>query len=696
MRHWLALVSSGGLVIAALCGPVVGARGQAAESTQAVDPEVSTEEATAEAVSLDAPLPGALSPRNASYSIDARLDPDSHTLTGREIVTWRNISPRATSELRVHLYYNAWRNSESTWMRERRLAGSTALATRPANDWGWIDVTRVRLLSTEGPLDLTDLTQFIAPDDGNEADRTVMRIPLAAPVEPGAVINVELEWVSHIPRTFSRTGVLGDYFFIAQWFPKLGVLEESGWNCHQFHAGTEFFADYGNYDVRLTVPTGWVVGATGLERDRRDDTNGTTTHRYYQEDVHDFAWTTSPDFVEHTANFEHATLPDVAIRVLLQPEHVGQADRHVEATRATLKYYGEWYGPYPYGHITVVDPPWRSGTGGMEYPTLFTAGSRWLTPATVTQPEGVTVHEAGHQFWYGMVGNNEFEHAWMDEGINTFSTARVIEQEFEPNHVVVRYFGGFIPWALDDVPRSRATDGNRLSGYRSAAESDVQSTASYRYFPATGGRITYNKTALWLHTLERYLGWPTLQRTLATFFDRWKFRHPTPDDFFAIANEVSRRDLSWFIDQAYRSSNTFDYGVQDLTSMTASGRGFFARDDRSEFEAETDSQGRYRTTVVVRRYGEATFPVEVLTVFEGGAELREHWDGIARWKTYAYESKSRAVYTRVDPERVLLLDVDYTNNSRTLAPRSAQAATKWSLTWMIWLQELLITHAFFV
>ncbi len=698
MRRVLVAVLTGTILFAVWLDPALDARGSAfqAAATQEPSETVETDADSEEPAPLDAPLPGARSPRNASYTIDVRLDPESRTLTGREILTWRNISSTETSELRFHLYYNAWRNSESTWLRERALAGNRRLATRPAEDWGWIDVTRVRLLGAGAPLDLTDRIQYIAPDDGNEADRTVMRVPLAAPIDPGDSLNIELEWTSHIPRTFARTGAIGNYFFIAQWFPKIGVLEDDGWNCHQFHSGTEFYADYGVYDVRLTIPTAWVIGATGQERERRDNTNGTTTHRFYQEDVHDFVWTTSPDFVERTANFEHPTLPDVGIRLLLQPEHVAQADRHFAATRATLKYYGEWFGPYPYGHITVVDPAWRSGTGGMEYPTLFTAGSRWWAPADVTQPEGVTIHEAGHQFWYGIIGNNEFEHAWMDEGINTFATARVIAQDFEPNYVVNRYFGGFVPWVLRDLPRSRATDGNRLSGYRRAAESDVPATPSYRYWPGTGGRITYNKTALWLHTLERHLGWPTLRQVLATFFDRWKFRHPGPDDVFAALNDVAGRDLTWFINQVHRSSNVFDYGIAELTSEPAIGRGYFETSDSPGFQAQTETQGQFRTTVVVRRYGEATFPVDVLVIFADGEEQRESWDGVARWKMYTFEGQSQAVQAHVDPDRVLLLDVDYTNNSKSLEPRGPEAATRWALTWMTWLHDLLLTHAFFV
>ena len=358
------------------------------------------------------------------------------------------------------------------------------------------------MATTNSPIaDLTSRKHFISPDDGNPDDATVLAVPLPEAVPPGGSVSVEVRWNARVPRTFARTGRIGNFFFVAQWFPKLGVLQDTGWNCHQFHSSTEFFSDYGVYDVKLTVPKTWIVGATGIERERtviplNTDANDNAVHRFYQEDVHDFVWTTSPDYVERTASFEHPTLPPVAIRLLLQPEHLAQADRHFAATRAALRYYGEWYGAYPYGHITVIDPAYQSGAGGMEYPTLFTAGTRWLVRSAVTTPEGVTVHEAGHQFWYGIVGNNEFEDAWMDEGFNTFSEARTIATAFHPEYYSRRYFGGFIPWSFPDIQLSRETDDNRLESYREVAKQDAQSTPSYEYFPTSGGGITYSKTAL--------------------------------------------------------------------------------------------------------------------------------------------------------------------------------------------------------
>jgi hypothetical protein len=201
----------------------------------------------------------------------------------------------------------------------------------------------------------------------------------------------------------------------------------------------------------------------------------------------------------------------------------------------------------------------------------------------------------------------------------------------------------------------------------------VPSTPSHKYFPATGGSITYNKTALWLNTMERWLGWPMLQQILATYFEGSKFRHPKPDDFFAVVNEVTRRDVGWFFDQVYRSSNVFDYGVQELTSTR---------------EGEL-----YRTNLVVRRYGEAIFPVDVVITFRNGDRITEGWDGADRWRLYTYDRPMQAVSAQVDPNRVLLLDVNHTNNSKALEPRGHAAATKWSLKWMVWLQDCMLSWA---
>jgi len=626
------------------------------------------------------------SPRNANYEIDVRLDTDARTLRGRETIHWRNISGQPTTELQFHLYWNAWRDAESTWLRERQLAG---LYTKPqGNAWSAIDVSSLRVHGGSGEwADVTSQSRFIAPDDGNPRDRTVMSVPLPFTIGPEATIDVEVAWTSTIPRPFARTGYIEDYFFIAQWFPKVGVLEDRGWNTHQFHSATEFFADFGVYDVAITVPSRFIVGASGREMSRSNSADGTATYRYHGEDIHDFAWTAAPDFIDLTKRFTHPTLPSVDMRLLLRPEHRSQADRYFAAAAATLKYYGEWFGAYPYGHVTIVDPAFQSESDGMEYPTLFVGRANWLDPPHVQTPENVTVHEFGHQWWYAMVATNEFEHAWMDEGFNTYSTARAMDEWFHPNRVALRYFGGFVPWTFDDIPHARL-DNDRLDGYRLYAETDPPWVPTFTYWPGTARFITYNKTALWLHMLEKQVGWPTMQRIMSSYFERWKFKHPKPADFFDTVREVTGRGYVTFFDEVYRSSNTFDYGVQEFTSEKIE-----RIDGRSNNTRPTTDL--YRTTVVIRRYGESTFPVDVVTTFENGERKKESWDGQDRRVIYTYERGSKAVSVQVDPDRVLLLDVNYTNNSRTLAPRTRAASMKWALKWMTWLEQVMLTYGFF-
>ena len=189
--------------------------------------------------------------------------------------------------------------------------------------------------------------------------------------------------------------------------------------------------------------------------------------------------------------------------------------------------------------------------------------------------------------------------------------------------------------------------------------------------------MTYAKPSLWLHTLERALGWTTVQQILSTFFDRWKFKHPKPGDLFQIANEVSRRDLTPFFDQVYRGSAVFDYGVESVSSE------------------ETDDE-LFLSDVVVRRYGDGIFPVTILVTLANGEQRRFAWDGGGRWHRVTIEHASRVVTAQVDPDQVLLLDTNFTNNSFTTEPRGGRAATKWAAAWMVWLQDQLLTWAFFV
>lgn len=627
----------------------------------------------------------------ANYDIDVTLDPAARTLTGSETITWRNPGAIPAYSIRLHLYWNAFRNTNSTWLKQRQLAGDDALGAAPEGDFGYTNVTAVTQLQADGSEAPLPNFRHISPDDQNRDDRSLAAADLPTAVQPGETMRLKVAWTGRFPRNFDRTGAIGNYFFVSQWFPKLGVFGDGGWTARQFFANSEFFSDFGRYDVRVTVPSGYIVGATGVEQSRTP-AGDRITYRYVEDNVHDFAWTASPDFVERTQRFEHAGLPPVNMRLLLHPDKTHLADRHFAAAAATLRYYGEWFGPYPYTALTIVDPAFQSDSEGMEYPTLFTAGSRWLSPRNSNDPEYVVIHEAGHQFWHGLVANNETEHAWLDEGINEYADSRLQSVAFQPNYLLQRFFGGFIPWQYRDIALQRATDTNWMNTYRRHADRDALGTPTFLLWPGTHQSLSYHKAALMLHTLERRHSWEVMQRVLSTFFRRWIYKHPTPDDFFAVLNEVTGQDHAWFVEQVYRNSYVFDYGIERLASEHIAWRGL---NDKNAFEDQTLDK-LYRTTVVARRLGSGQFPVDVLVTFSDGHQERERWDGRARWQNYSYDRPARAVSAQVDPERVLLLDTNFTNNSKTLEPAADRAATKWSLRWMIWLQDLLMTSAFLV
>ena len=398
--------------------------------------------------------------RVVSYSIDVSLDPATHTLTGIEHVTWHNPSSGAVPDLWFHLYLNAFRNTKSTFLREsgRQLRGVEI----PVDGWGWTDITRMTLANG---IDLLHGATPMAPDDGNADDKTVLRTALPQPVPPGGDVALDIAFTARLPRVFARTGYAGEYYLVGQWFPKLAVYEAAGvrgraaggWNCHQFHANSEFYADYGRFDVRITTPQRFVVGATGHLESTERHGGGTVTHRFVQDDVHDFGWTASPTFVDVKDSFvasrevseadyaaaarlvgrpiDEMRLSDVGIRLLMQPSHMPQAPRLLRSIRAAIKEFGLWYGRYPYPTLTIVDPPYGGlGSGGMEYPTFITGGTSVLLNhwpfENIHLNDEVLAHEYGHQFWYGLVGSNEFEEAWLDEGFDSYSTGRLVGRLF--------------------------------------------------------------------------------------------------------------------------------------------------------------------------------------------------------------------------------------------------------------------------
>ena len=239
------------------------------------------------------PCFAAMSKHIVDYRIKAKLVPEEKAVIGYEILTWLNNSDTPVSELQFHLYLNAFKNNRSTFLKER---GGISQNIKPdKQNWGYNEIRKIKI---KNGADLTSAVEYIQPDDGNKDDQTVMRVLLPEPVLPHKKIILEIEFDAKLPTIFTRAGFENDFCMASQWFPKIGVLQEGKWNCHQYHRSSEFFADFGVYEVEITVPEEYVVGATGKRVNEVNNQDGTKTYIYYQEDIHDFAWTACPDFVE--------------------------------------------------------------------------------------------------------------------------------------------------------------------------------------------------------------------------------------------------------------------------------------------------------------------------------------------------------------------------------------------------------------
>ncbi len=683
-----------------------------------------------------------------NYKIDARLDPQAKTIKGHEVIVWKNHTNDTIPDLQFHLYLNAFKNNKSTFMKEGGAESRRVRFRNKADSWGY---EQVHLIKVDGT-DLTGKIEYIQPDDGNKDDQTVMRVVLPKPIPPHGSVTIEIDWTSKLPHVFARTGFHDNFFFVAQWFPKPGVYEgpgdrhrtTGGWNTHQFHMSTEFYADYGTWDVNLTVPSDYEIGATGDQRSAKQNSDGTTTYNYYQEDVHDFAWTTQPKSQmmkivrmfnpdEHVTSAEYAAwakkanvsldeikLQPVKVTLLIQREHAWQADRHFRAVFAGIKWYGLMFGKYPYDVATAVDPPYGGdGAAGMEYPTFFTCGTEYWPGAMGGDPEGVTIHEFGHNFWYGLVGNNEFEEAWLDEGFNSYSTTKAQYYEYGEMKPYVKLAGVPVPaqrWLDLPVPRypwfgvrnvpvgqywewvADSPFRHRLQSYFANAQTDqMQRYAWLDLDRPSYGDQAYSKPELMLHTLEGLLGdkwWPTIR----TYQLRWRWKHPDAQDFMDTVKEVSGRDMKWFFDQQLYGTGLLDYSVSFTVDKSYGERHGFL-DDKSGKPVLLDEKikdGSPDSTVLVRRLGEQTFPVVVRVKFKDGSEKHEMWAGGTdqyRWTKFDYPGKE-VVEAQIDPAFQWKLETARTDD-RVLAEPVKLASEKWYLRWVVWVQNVMMAFSYF-
>jgi hypothetical protein len=672
---------------------------------------------------LGVPAAALETPRKiVDYDIRVSLDPETKLVEGEETLKWTNPGDVPVGELRFHLYWNAFRNDRSTFFEESggRLRGDE---DDTGKGWGYTDVSSLKWDGAE----LVKAARYESPDDGNPDDRTVLVVPLPRPVAPGETATFAIAWRAKVPRVYARAGYVRDFFMFGQWFPQIGVYEpkgrrrrtDSGWNCHQYHATSEFYADWGDYRVAITLPEKFVVGSAGALVDTRT-AKGKKTLTFEQKSIHNFAFTADPRYVVVEDVFDpakdipaeevaravktlgrseadlRAGFRKVAIRLYLQPDHRAFDRRHIEAQKWALAWTGLWAFPYPYAQISIVDTP-EDGLGatGMEYETIYTTLSfKWMSHWPFDRlyvPETVTIHEFTHGYWMGLLASNEFEESWMDEGINTFTEMVMVD----------RKYGVYLE--LPPGIGIKNEESNRVSAL--TQDHDPILASSWKYATENSyGRNSYPQPGTTIQQIRLLLGEEAFWRAFRGYAERWRFDHPTSEDFFDAMRAPGNLHVATLITKTWYGRGWVDFSILDArTRPDDDFTGFDDKDKPVNFDPdpkkkppkkpdEKKRKGAWESLVVVGRDGDIEMPASVVLTFKDGERVERKWDGEGGWIKYHVTSSSPLVKAEVDPDRRTVLDRNPWNNARyTKKYEGPSAASKGRIYALHFVEILLST-----
>ena len=599
-------------------------------------------------------VPGPLSRRAASYVIDAKLDTQHNVVSGTQTLTWRNDANGPAGALQFHLYMNAFKNDASTFLRE-------TVDRPPHKHWGYIDVSEVTVRrSANQPWVHATL---VVPAVG---DQTVASLALETPVAPGETINVAMHFQTHLPEVTARAGYHDGFYAVAQWFPKIGVFScdpTCTFVADAHHANSEFYADFGTYDVTMDVPRALVAGATGVlqseavEGDRRRLV-------YRAEDVHDFVFTADARFASHELDVvDDPALPPVHVVLLGDPRQASHVQRHLLAVREGLLELGKRLGAFPYRQLTVVQvPPDAEEAGGMEYPTLFFTDDERL-PSGIFMPELVTAHELAHQWLQGMLASDEVNEAWLDEGLTELATSWVLRRLHPPVAAVYDLYGH----------RSSYIDGERTRLLDE--EDDPIAQPAYAFRDASAyAQLTYRKTSLLLATLSSRMGAAAFDAAMRRYADQNRFRHPRRPEFLAAFDGISP-ELATLLRDTLTEPGLLDYAVTTVRSAPLRSIEGWVQADGGVREVtlpEPDLEAmQHHSEITVSRHGPYLLPITVRARFADGQEIDRQLPsvaGVQRWQRLEIESKSALVEATLHPGDDTALDVRRWNDGLRISP----------------------------
>lgn len=481
------------------------------------------------------------------YNIQVSLNDKQHSLRGQLALDYINHSPDTLHFIWFHLWPNAYKDS------------NTALAKQLAADK---DNGKKSLAQEPGFIDSLQLTINGQPveTETDTAHIDMVKLLLAKPLLPGDSVSIATPFFVQLPSYFSRSGHNGQQYMVCQWYPKPAVYDRQGWHPIPYLDQGEFYSEYGRFTVDISLPSEYVVGATGTlqapvelkkyqqlgagnntggkEQKYKTDAPGTLkTLQYTGDRIHDFAWFASKDFIIRYDTLQLAADTTVQVFSYGQPNGNKQWKNSTSYIKDAVKHYSKWIGPYPYPVVQAVEGPKNLSSGGMEYPmiTLITSPG-----AGELELDAVITHEVGHNWFYGILGSNERDHPWMDEGINTYYQFRYEAEKYRSNSI----FGGALPKELKKLTADefQARIYNALNSL--PAQKAIKTGSTDFASKEDYGMVVYIKTAVWLYLVENALGRDVLDQAINTYYQEWQFRHPYPEDFKQVLEKVSGKDLT--------------------------------------------------------------------------------------------------------------------------------------------------------
>lgn len=517
--------------------------------------------------------------QHVAYTINVTLDDVKHELTANETIEYTNNSPDELTFIWMHLWPNAYKSNNTALGKQLLGNGETKFYYATEEQRGYIDQLDFKVDGQPAKMEF----------DPNNID--IAKIYLNTPLRPGGKITITTPFHVKLPLgEFSRLGHIGQQYQITQWYPKPAVYDRNGWNQMPYLDQGEFYSEFGTFDVYITLPKNYVVGATGDLVDGEKETKWlnqkvkateaivsfdkqensfpasdaeTKTLHYHQENVHDFAWFADKRYhvLKGEVEVPH-TKRKVTTWVMFTNQYADLWKKSITYMNDAIYYYSLWNGDYPYNHATAVDGALSAG-GGMEYPNVTVIGG----VGNDFSLETVIMHEVGHNWFYGILGSNERVHPWMDEGLNSFNENRYIETKY-PDLTLI---GSFME------PGSAIEKKLHLEKYKHKAQYELIYLVSARrnedqpielhaaeYTSLNYGGIVYSKTAIVFDYLMAYLGEKKMDELMQRYFDTWKFRHPQPEDLRAILERGSGKDLGWFFDDMIKTTKKLDYKITNF------------------------------------------------------------------------------------------------------------------------------------